>query len=350
MKKLFPILLILALLAGCGGGKYSSGVHHAEIAVEGYGVITLELDADTAPVTVENFCSLAESGFYDGLTFHRIISGVMAQGGCPLGNGTGGSGENIQGEFSGNGIENPLKHERGVLSMARSSDPNSASSQFFIMHADATHLDGNYAAFGRVIAGMDTVDALCLNAHVTDSNGTVPKEDQPVMKEVRRVDRAEAEAAAEKESENGAEGFSFDDPATGVRFPMPEGWRLQEKGNGNYLFTDGTATLTLSTVDVWRRMGKSTQAQYMDAGYARETLNTDAFERSAFASAIGVAEEDMTEENINGALWLAAAEERNGETVQYRVGAVKGTVIIFAGAEGAAAETVKIMIETLTVD
>ena len=160
----------------------------------------------------------------------------------------------------------------------------------------------------------------------------------------------EAEAAAEKESENGAEGFSFDDPATGVRFPMPEGWRLQEKGNGNYLFTDGTATLTLSTVDVWRRMGKSTQAQYMDAGYARETLNTDAFERSAFASAIGVAEEDMTEENINGALWLAAAEERNGETVQYRVGAVKGTVIIFAGAEGAAAETVKIMIETLTVD
>lgn len=119
-----------------------SGKHHAEITVKDYGTIKVELDADTAPVTVTNFVDLANDGFYDGLTFHRIISGFMIQGGDPQGNGTGGSGKTIKGEFSSNGVENPISHERGVISMARSRDYDSASSQFFIMHEDTDSLDG----------------------------------------------------------------------------------------------------------------------------------------------------------------------------------------------------------------
>ena len=122
--------------------------------------IELELCPEAAPETVKNFESLVKKGFYDGLTFHRIIPGFMIQGGDPLGNGMGGAEKNIKGEFRANGHNNPIKHERGVISMARAFDPNSASSQFFIMHADAPHLDGQYAAFGKVISGMDTVDEI----------------------------------------------------------------------------------------------------------------------------------------------------------------------------------------------
>jgi peptidyl-prolyl cis-trans isomerase B (cyclophilin B) len=122
--------------------------------------IKAELYADAAPQTVANFIELANKGFYDGLTFHRVIPGFVIQGGCPQGTGTGGPGYSIKGEFAMNGFENPLKHERGVLSMARAADPNSAGSQFFIMHADCPHLDGQYAAFGRVVEGMETVDAI----------------------------------------------------------------------------------------------------------------------------------------------------------------------------------------------
>lgn len=126
----------------------------------GLGEITLELYPNIAPVTVENFVKLTESGFYNGLTFHRIIKGFMIQGGDPLGNGMGGSKDKIKGEFKQNGFDNPLKHTRGVISMARSMMPNSASSQFFIMHDDAPHLDGAYAAFGKVTDGMDVVDKI----------------------------------------------------------------------------------------------------------------------------------------------------------------------------------------------
>lgn len=122
--------------------------------------IKIELDPTVAPITVANFENLVKEGFYDGLTFHRIIPGFMIQGGDPKGNGTGGSKENIKGEFASNGVNNPLKHTRGVISMARAMDPNSASSQFFIMHADAPHLDGQYAAFGKVVEGMDVVDQI----------------------------------------------------------------------------------------------------------------------------------------------------------------------------------------------
>lgn len=122
--------------------------------------IELELCPEAAPETVKNFEALVKAGFYDGLTFHRIIPGFMIQGGDPLGNGMGGAEKNIKGEFRANGHNNPIKHERGVISMARAFDPNSASSQFFIMHRDAPHLDGQYAAFGKVISGMDAVDEI----------------------------------------------------------------------------------------------------------------------------------------------------------------------------------------------
>ncbi len=131
-----------------------------EMSVAGHGVITLELYPDLAPITVENFVSLAGEGFYDGLTFHRIIEDFMIQGGDPEGTGMGGSDETIKGEFASNGVYNPLPHERGVISMARSQMPDSASSQFFICHADSPHLDGQYAAFGRVIDGIEVVDSI----------------------------------------------------------------------------------------------------------------------------------------------------------------------------------------------
>ena len=132
----------------------------AVIEVNKFGTIEVELDPSVAPLTVENFIKLANKGFYNGLTFHRVIKGFMIQGGCPKGNGTGGPGYSIKGEFSANGVNNPLKHTRGVISMARAMDPNSAGSQFFIMHQDAPHLDGQYAAFGKVTSGIEVVDAI----------------------------------------------------------------------------------------------------------------------------------------------------------------------------------------------
>lgn len=130
------------------------------IEMDNGGIIKLEIDEKAAPITAANFLKLVKEGFYDGLTFHRVISGFMIQGGDPTGTGMGGSKENIKGEFASNGFNNPIKHTRGVISMARAMDPDSASSQFFIMHADAPHLDGNYAAFGRVVEGMGVVDQI----------------------------------------------------------------------------------------------------------------------------------------------------------------------------------------------
>lgn len=211
MKKLTALFLGLtltaALLAGCGSKASDSssdssagseetqtdeelltGLHHAEIEVEDYGTIALELDADTAPISVTNFVNLANEGFYDGLTFHRIISGFMIQGGDPNGNGTGGSDQTIKGEFSDNGVENDISHVRGVISMARANDPDSASSQFFIVHEDSTFLDGQYAAFGHVTSGMEVVDQICADTPVSDSNGTVEAADQPKITAVKVID------------------------------------------------------------------------------------------------------------------------------------------------------------------
>ena len=149
----------------------------AKITMENGGAIELELYPDIAPITVENFVSLAQSGFYDGLIFHRVISGFMIQGGDPLGNGMGGSDKNIKGEFAANGVANSLSHKRGVISMARSQNFNSASSQFFIMHADGEFLDGQYAAFGKVTSGIETVDAI---AEVPTDRNDRPYEEQKI--------------------------------------------------------------------------------------------------------------------------------------------------------------------------
>ncbi len=157
----------------------------AVIDVKDYGKITVELYPKAAPNTVKNFVKLAKDGFYDGLTFHRIISGFMIQGGDPLGTGMGGSDETIEGEFANNGIENNLSHTRGVISMARSQDMNSASSQFFIVHQDSPHLDGDYAAFGCVTDGIEVVDKICENTPVVDGNGTVEKANQPVINSIK---------------------------------------------------------------------------------------------------------------------------------------------------------------------
>ena len=199
MKKLFKfgmVMLLAISLVWCGSDDSSSyknddllsGNHHAVIDVKDYGVIKVELNADEAPITVTNFVKLAKDGFYDGLTFHRIINGFMIQGGDPEGNGTGGSDETIKGEFSANGVDNVLKHTRGAISMARSQDYDSASSQFFIMHETNDSLDGQYAVFGYVYEGMDVVDKIATSVPVTDNNGTVEAQNQPVINSIKITD------------------------------------------------------------------------------------------------------------------------------------------------------------------
>ena len=159
---------------------------YAVIDIKDYGIITVKLDYKSAPITVSNFITLAESKFYDGLTFHRIMEGFMMQGGDPKGNGTGGSDKNIKGEFSANGVKNDLSHTRGAISMARATPYDSASSQFFIVQKDevADSLDGLYACFGYVTEGIEVVDKVCETAKPTDNNGTIPKENQPVINSI----------------------------------------------------------------------------------------------------------------------------------------------------------------------
>ena len=212
---LAALCLSLGLLAGCGNsGKTNdnetgsapigdepsdseqmdnaellSGKHHVEIEVQDYGTVSVELDADAAPITVTNFIKLANEGFYDGLTFHRVVAGFVLQGGDPEGNGTGGSDASIKGEFSENGVENNLSHTRGAISMARANPYDSASSQFFIVLEDATFLDGGYAAFGYVTDGMEIVDKICEETPVADmETGLVNAEDQPVITRITVVD------------------------------------------------------------------------------------------------------------------------------------------------------------------
>lgn len=192
--KVFFVLLTVVSLVGCSSSKTTEktkktktlkGNYQVEIKIKDYGTIYAEIDADTAPITVTNFVNLCKNHFYDGLTFHRIIKDFMIQGGDPNGDGTGGNKETIKGEFSDNGVENPLKHTRGALSMARSQDNDSASSQFFIVQKTASHLDGQYAVFGYVYEGMDIVDKICDDVQVEDNNGTVAKENQPVIESIR---------------------------------------------------------------------------------------------------------------------------------------------------------------------
>ena len=167
---------------------YRKGKHSVNIEIKNYGTIELELDADVAPITVANFAKLVNEGFYNGLTFHRIIDGFMIQGGDPEGTGMGGSNQNITGEFALNGIENNISHVRGTISMARARSYNSASSQFFIVHEDSTFLDGQYAGFGKVTKGIEIVDQICENIKVEDNNGTVLVENQPIIEKITMID------------------------------------------------------------------------------------------------------------------------------------------------------------------
>lgn len=184
MKRILAMALIAVMclcLLGCDQTADGT-VYYADIVIEDYGTITVKLDAEAAPITVKNFVKLAKDGFYDGLTFHRIIEGFMMQGGAP-GKGSA-KADNIVGEFSSNGHDNPLSHTRGAISMARANDPNSGSSQFFIVHEDSTYLDGQYAAFGYVVKGIEVVDAVCEAAKPTDGNGSIAAADQPVIQTI----------------------------------------------------------------------------------------------------------------------------------------------------------------------
>ena len=194
IKKLLIITLILIAAAGCSkkenkmDNKYLSGKINVLMQVKDYGDVKIELDADTAPITVTNFVKLVKNKFYDGLTFHRIMDGFMIQGGDPNGDGTGGSDETIKGEFEANGVKNNISHKRGVISMARSMNNDSASSQFFIVQQDSTFLDKQYAAFGHVTSGMDVVDKIAKDANPTDDNGTIPENEQPVINYIKVID------------------------------------------------------------------------------------------------------------------------------------------------------------------
>jgi peptidyl-prolyl cis-trans isomerase B (cyclophilin B) len=223
MKKLVALILImglaLALLVACGDGDagettrapqesnaeqempeivempseepadlWEGEMTKVKIEFQDFGDVIVELNRDAAPITVDNFLGLVRDGFYDGVGFHRIIEGFMIQGGDPAGTGMGGADENIKGEFASNGVANPIQHKRGVISMARSGEPNSASSQFFIMHQDSPFLDGDYAGFGRVVEGMEVVDEIAENTPVTDGNGSVDRENHPIMTRVSVLD------------------------------------------------------------------------------------------------------------------------------------------------------------------
>ena len=188
MKKiLITLTALLLVLSACACGKQDANdgakIRHAEITIKNYGTVKLELDAEAAPITVANFVDLAKQGFYDGLTFHRIIDGFMIQGGAANASSKI-KPKTIKGEFSANGVENPIKHVTGVISMARANDMNSASSQFFIMVDDAPYLDGKYAAFGHVTEGIEIVKKIAKDARPIDSNGTIPADAQPVIEKV----------------------------------------------------------------------------------------------------------------------------------------------------------------------
>ena len=163
----------------------TSGLHHVEMVIKDYGTVKLELNADEAPITVENFINLANEGFYDGVPFHRLDKDFVLQGGDPDGDGIGGSDKSIKGEFAANGVQNNIKHNRGVISMARTGDPNSASSQFFICLEDSNFLDGSYAAFGCVTEGMDVIDAIRDN---TPESNNIPKAQQPIIETIKVID------------------------------------------------------------------------------------------------------------------------------------------------------------------
>ena len=187
MKLYKRLALVVCLAMGCSMMSACKDINDSKETADVCSFV-ITLYPDIAPITCENFEDLVSEGFYDGLTFHRIIDGFMLQGGDPNGDGTGGANEDIKGEFTNNGVKIDISHVRGTISMARGSDPDSASSQFFIVQSDSTYLDGDYAAFGNVTSGMDVVDRISKDAKPTDSNGSIADDQQPVIESIRMVD------------------------------------------------------------------------------------------------------------------------------------------------------------------
>ena len=334
MKKYLAVLLVLTILTALPalGEEAAADRPVICITVKDHGSIYAELYPEIAPITVANFQKLIGAKFYDGLTFHRIISGFMIQGGDPLGNGTGGSNEQIKGEFSANGVENPLSHARGVLSMARSSQMDSASSQFFIMHADSTYLDGNYAAFGKVLSGMWIVDKICQSTPVQDSNGTVLKEDQPVIESIREATREEAEAAVAEEAAIGKGGTVFRDRLSNLSFPVPEGWELLSDAAGQALFKseDPNHPMMLARINQWDALSAAYKQYFTDQGKTRKDIGTDDFKKDSLIGITGQSAEGFTEETRSGVKFYTAEVTGASGAIVYYVGAHDAYVFLLA--------------------
>ena len=336
MKKILSVLLFFVLLAGlalpAAAEEFGENAEYVRITVKGYGDIYAELYPQIAPITVENFLKLVNQGFYDGLTFHRIISGFMIQGGDPNGNGTGGSPDKIKGEFSKNGVNNPLLHDRGVLSMARSSDMNSASSQFFIMHSDSPHLDGSYAAFGRVLAGMWIVDKICQSTPVQDNYGSVAKDDQPVIDRIQVCAKEEAAAAKAAEAEIGRSGTVFQDRLSSLSFTVPEGWHMVSDIRGQASFEKDESDLQFIVVrsNQWDPLPTAYKDSYASKGFTREKLDSNAFTKDSLVGMIGGKADDYAQETYSGVSFYTAEQQTKLGLFTYFVGAKNGYVYLFA--------------------
>lgn len=345
MKRLLALVLGLMLLgsAACAAAE-GEDRPIVKISVENAGDIWVELRPDAAPATVANFLKLVDGGFYDGLTFHRIISGFMAQGGDPSGNGTGGSPEKIPGEFSANGFENPINHVRGTISMARSSDMNSASSQFFIVHADSPHLDGNYAAFGTVLAGMGVVDRLCQTVRTADNNGTVPPSYQPRITSVTRSTREEAEEAAAAEEANGRGGSAYVEPVTGLRLQLPAGWEKNQRLNMMTAFTNSEngQMIVLSARDFWLYYNGFYGGDTNVSGMQRGDFNTAFLGKESLLGAVGIPDADAFAEEVHGGVtwYVGSLNSQDGTVTRVAIGVGDGIFMTLQGsAESADAMT-----------
>ena len=324
MKKKIAYLCVISLLSvlllgGCknkenkdnpnyNSDNYLTGTHYAFMEVENYGQLYIELYADIAPASVTNFVNLVNEGFYNGLTFHRVLNNFMMQGGDPAGDGSGGSTYTVPGEFALNGFNNTLSHLRGTLSMARlSEDPDSASSQFFIVHQDTTGLDGYYAAFGRVVSGMEIVDAICNNTPVQDDNGTVLSEDQPVISVITMITKdqmpiVEVEAEEVERPDPTAQISILTVPDTDG-FEPADRWVVNEGGN-TYLLSSTEDLLSLALYNIDLSEGLS---------YGEEDI-------LAYSSDVGAGNHIALQINITTTdipNQLLVAEEHNGALSMY---------------------------------
>ena len=329
-RRLFTLCILCLfctlLLAGCKNKKevqedhsanpnyhtenYLSGKHYVQINLENYDRIVLELDADAAPATVTNFINLIQDSFYNGLTFHRIINGFMMQGGDPEGTGLGGSEHTIPGEFAANGHENPISHVRGTISMARSDEYDSASSQFFIVQRDTTALDGNYAAFGTVLYGMEVVDEICAQTIVSDDNGTVPAENQPVITSIIMLDKEAIDLIRQQEQEaallpNPSSTITFTAISSTEGLSLVDTWNIHEDGESYILFS----SLELLSIAIYET-DLSTGGEYdIDAPLG---FYGDIAENEYISVKLDIPESDMP-------TLLLVAEEHSGAIGQYLI-------------------------------